>query len=833
MTRAGALEVALLRRAGRRAEATARASRTGARRTRRARSCATRRCCSGRPIPRSGAISPATRSACSRSPSTTWRSGPGTTRSRCSTQPYPSGAGVVAEPGLPAAAGHPEVAYYRGYCRERLGQIRPRRLRRPPRACRRRTSFRSARRRCPCCARALEANPGDATAHASCWGRSASPAAGWRRASRSGRRRARLDSADAGAAPQPGPRPCIHARPARARARGADRRASTPTRERRGLPGARPGAGPPGPARRRSGSRALERHPGSRARCRPRSSSSSPWRSSRPGASTRRRRSSPAASSPARSSAQPAAGLPRGRLQRALALARAGRREEARRSPRTLGDAVPGLAFTADGMEAFVDGAARPVPPGRGLRARRRRGRGARSAGEAAAAAGDRYPHADAAFATWPRRRLGLRTRRGAARARWKRRSRRGTTGSSSGTNFPGANAAGQGYFLQRARARGGGAGEAARGAAAAGQDDVPLPEPRGPRRAPSAGRHPPLAEEDRCASRDGRAGSRWPRLLASPPRAALPAGPLPVTVEIGGQGASCATASTLDRRRLPAARATAAIPVLLHAHALRPRGDPETGLAAGVARLRGRAAGRRAAATTPRASSTRSATRPPTATTPWSGRPRCPYSNGKVGMFGGSYVGATQMLAADGEAAAPRRHPPLRHRVRVLRGLDVPGRRAHAVVRQLVGDRPGRGHAAAQGGRALATPEDWVEALPVESYRLLEPPPGGRAGPVLPRLAGTTRRADDYWRADAGQGPLRRDDGEGAPPGGLARHLLAAGRSRTTSACARGRPRRRRARASGCSSGPGRTRPTSPEGKVGDVVFGKAARARRRRRCC
>ena len=29
------------------------------------------------------------------------------------------------------------------------------------------------------------------------------------------------------------------------------------------------------------------------------------------------------------------------------------------------------------------------------------------------------------------------------------------------------------------------------------------------------------------------------------------------------------------------------------------------------------------------------------------SGRPRLPYSNGKVGMWGGSYVGATQMLAA------------------------------------------------------------------------------------------------------------------------------------------------------------------------------------------
>ena len=37
-------------------------------------------------------------------------------------RPYPSGDAVVAEPGVPAVARHPEVAYYRGYCRTRLGR---------------------------------------------------------------------------------------------------------------------------------------------------------------------------------------------------------------------------------------------------------------------------------------------------------------------------------------------------------------------------------------------------------------------------------------------------------------------------------------------------------------------------------------------------------------------------------------------------------------------------------------------------------------------------------------------------------------------------------------
>ena len=42
--------------------------------------------------------------------------------------PYPSGAGVVSEPGAPSVGQHPEVAYWRGYCRERLGQSGTRRL---------------------------------------------------------------------------------------------------------------------------------------------------------------------------------------------------------------------------------------------------------------------------------------------------------------------------------------------------------------------------------------------------------------------------------------------------------------------------------------------------------------------------------------------------------------------------------------------------------------------------------------------------------------------------------------------------------------------------------
>ncbi len=71
------------------------------------------------------------------------------------------------------------------------------------------------------------------------------------------------------------------------------------------------------------------------------------------------------------------------------------------------------------------------------------------------------------------------------------------------------------------------------------------------------------------------------------------------------------------------------------------------------------------------------------------------PYADGKVGMFGGSYVGATQMLAAAERPPHLLAIFPVRHRLRVLRGLDLPIGRAHAMVRLDLGLDPGRRHGA------------------------------------------------------------------------------------------------------------------------------------------
>jgi tetratricopeptide (TPR) repeat protein len=134
------------------------------------------------------------------------------------------------------------------------------------------------------------------------------------------------------------------------------------------------------------------------------------------------------------------------RLQRALGLARQGRREEALQIASHLGDAGPDLPFTKEGMESFLAGARVEYLLGEvfalvgdDVRARRQ--------WQAAAAGHDNYPQADAAFVYAAGRRLGVATeeeRRApleAALASWNNRL-------VSGTNFPGANAAGQGYFL-------------------------------------------------------------------------------------------------------------------------------------------------------------------------------------------------------------------------------------------------------------------------------------------------------------------------------------------------------------------------------------------------
>jgi hypothetical protein len=134
-------------------------------------------------------------------------------------------------------------------------------------------------------------------------------------------------------------------------------------------------------------------------------------------------------------------------VQRALALARAGRKDEARSVVETLGSEDPALPFTKSGLPAFLDSARVQLLIG-AVHERCGDAAEARQHWQAAARRGDSYPHPDAAFAYAAAKRLGdgsdveARKRLETALEGWRNRL-------VVGTNFPGANATGQGFFLR------------------------------------------------------------------------------------------------------------------------------------------------------------------------------------------------------------------------------------------------------------------------------------------------------------------------------------------------------------------------------------------------
>ena len=81
------------------------------------------------------------------------------------------------------------------------------------------------------------------------------------------------------------------------------------------------------------------------------------------------------------------------------------------------------------------------------------------------------------------------------------------------------------------------------------------------------------------------------------------------------------------------------------------------------------------------------------------------PHSNGKVGMFGGSYVGATQMLAAIGHPPHLAGICPVVTASQLPRKLDLPGRRIRAMVQRIMDLGPRAGHVQPRHPAATPTP--------------------------------------------------------------------------------------------------------------------------------
>ncbi len=194
------------------------------------------------------------------------------------------------------------------------------------------------------------------------------------------------------------------------------------------------------------------------------------------------------------------------------------------------------------------------------------------------------------------------------------------------------------------------------------------------------------------------------------------------------------------------------------------------------------------------------------------------PYSNGVVGMFGGSYVGATQMLAASS-------HPP--HLVAIFPYVTASEYYegwtyqsgalaqwfASSWTSGLAGDTARR--------KAVSRPRDWITALPIDDYRILSLPAAEELAPYY-RDWLQHETNDAYWRAVRVSDHYAEMNVKGLHAGGWHDLFLKGSITnyvelRKSAATPEARQGQR------LLIGPWAHAVTSPEGKIGDVVFGKS----------
>jgi uncharacterized protein len=197
------------------------------------------------------------------------------------------------------------------------------------------------------------------------------------------------------------------------------------------------------------------------------------------------------------------------------------------------------------------------------------------------------------------------------------------------------------------------------------------------------------------------------------------------------------------------------------------------------------------------------------------------PYADGKVGMFGGSYVGATQMLAA---MARPPHLVAIQPYVTASEYYEGWTYQGGALMEWFVTSWSS-GLAVdtlRRKASALSRPRDWVETTPVEGYRLLDLPAVADLAPYLRDWMRHPTR-DAYWKATRvsdhyGEMTVKALHQAGwhdiFSRGSIENYIGLREKAATPEARAGQR----------LMVGPWAHWATSPEGKVGDVVFGKDA---------
>ena len=196
-------------------------------------------------------------------------------------------------------------------------------------------------------------------------------------------------------------------------------------------------------------------------------------------------------------------------------------------------------------------------------------------------------------------------------------------------------------------------------------------------------------------------------------------------------------------------------------------------------------------------------------------------YSNGKVGMFGGSYVGATQMLASISRPPHLDAIFPYVTASEYYEGWTYQSGAlmqwfASSWTTGLVEDTLRR-----KAG-ALSRPREWVNQLPVEGYRLLALPDAGTLAPYF-RDWVEHERQDEYWRSWKVSDHYPETAVKALHAGGWHDLFLKGSIEnylgmKKSAAIPEAREGQR------LLLGPWAHAATSSEGKIGDVVFGKAA---------
>lgn len=196
----------------------------------------------------------------------------------------------------------------------------------------------------------------------------------------------------------------------------------------------------------------------------------------------------------------------------------------------------------------------------------------------------------------------------------------------------------------------------------------------------------------------------------------------------------------------------------------------------------------------------------------------RQPWCDGQVGMFGGSYVGATQMLAAISSPPHLKAIFPYVTASEYYEGWTYQGGAllqwfASSWSSGLVTDTLRRKAA------ELANPKAWIDALPIESYRMLALPPVSSLAPYFADWV-AHERDDEYWRPWKISEHYAEMNSKSLHAGGW-HDIFLKGTINNYMGMRRSSPARADQR---LMLGPWAHAATSPEGKIGDVTFGKAA---------